>query len=163
MDAMRPKPRKWLRSLSGGEASELFEAGEPALDAVALLVEPPVAGSGAFGSGWDHGLGGELTQGVVEGVGVVGLVSEDGSGPQAFDQRSGLDHVVPMAGREDQTDRQSERIDASVDLGPEPTARTALLRAAPAACAWARIDHDRDHDAIRRNRLIVESWSKFKK
>jgi hypothetical protein len=110
--------------VSGCDASELLEAGEHSLNAVALLVETPVAGmrSSAFGPGWDNGLGAELAQGVVEVVGVVGLVGEDGSGLEAFDKCGGLDHVATMAWCEDQADGQSERIDADVDLGPKPAA-----------------------------------------
>jgi hypothetical protein len=100
-------------------------------------------GLSAFGPGRDHGLDAELAQGVVEVVGVVGLVGEDGGRLEAVDEGGGLDHVAAVARREDQADRQSERVDAGVDLGPEPAARAAkalglrppFLRAAPAACA----------------------------
>lgn len=134
----------------GGDAAELLEPGEHALDTVALFVEARVAGVFA-GPVWpwrNDGLGADLAQRVVEMVGVVGLVGDDGGGPEAVEQGGGLDDVASVAGGQDEADRKAKGVDAGVDLGPEAAPRAAktlglrapLLRAAPAACAWARIE-----------------------
>lgn len=136
--------------VAGGDTAELLELGEHALDAVAFLVEARVARvlDGPIRPWRDDGLGPDLAQGLVEVVGVVGLVGDDGGGLEAIEQGGRLDDVASVAWRQDEADWQSERVDAGVDLGPEAASRAAktlglrapLLRAAPAACAWARIE-----------------------
>jgi hypothetical protein len=136
--------------VSGGDAPELLEPGEEALDAVAFLVEARVAGmfAGAVRPWGNDGLGFDPAQGVVEMVGVVGLVGDDGGGLETVEERGGLDDVASVAGCQDEADWKAEGVDAGVDLGSEAAPRAAktlglrppLLRAAPAACAWALIE-----------------------
>jgi hypothetical protein len=108
--------------VSRGDASELLEAREHALDAVALLVEARVAGvfDRPVRPGRDDGLGSDLAQGAVEMIGVVGFVGDDGGGPQAFEKLRSIEHVATMARAQDEADRQAKGVDAGVDLGPKP-------------------------------------------
>ncbi len=131
--------------VAGGDAAELFELAEEALDAVAFPVEARVAGvfDGPVGPRRDDGLGPDPAQGLVEVVGVVGLVGDDGGGPEPLEKRGGLDDVASVTGCQEEADGQAESVDAGVDLGPEAAPRAAktlglrapFLRAAPAACA----------------------------
>jgi hypothetical protein len=107
--------------VTGCDAAELLEPGEEALDAVALLVEARIAGmfDRPVGSWGDDGLRSDLAQRLVEMVGVVGLVGDDGGGFEAVEQRRGLDDITPVARRQNEADGQSKGVDAGVDLGPE--------------------------------------------
>lgn len=92
--------------VSGCHAPELFEFAEEAFDTVTLLVEAWVAGvlDGPVGARGDDGLGSDLAQCLVEVVGVVGLVGDDGGGLEAIEESGGLDDVAAMARRQDEAD-----------------------------------------------------------
>ena len=130
--------------VAGGDAAEVFELAEEALDRVALFVERAVEGAlfGAIGSGLDDGSGAGLLDRVVEVLGVVGGVGDDRSGSEAFDQFGGPQDLALLARAGDEPGRLARRIRRGVDLGAQAAARAPqplgirppfFLRA-PAAC-----------------------------
>lgn len=92
--------------IAGSDTSELFELAEEALDAVAFLVEARITGmfDRPVGPWRDDGLGADVAQGLVEVVGVVRLVSDDGGGPEAIEQSGRLDDVAAVARGQDEAD-----------------------------------------------------------
>ena len=72
-------------AVARSDAAELLEFGKEALDEVAFLVEPSVAGVRAapFGSWRNDGNGSGVENGVVEVLGVVGAVGDDVAGFEA--------------------------------------------------------------------------------
>ena len=94
---------------------------------------------GARGIVRDHRLCPGAGDGVAEMIGVVCGISEHGSGSVIGKQGGGLWHVAAMAGGQDKTSRTAQTPHGQVDLGAQPTSRTAdgLIRSpffAPAAC-----------------------------
>ena len=130
--------------VSGGDAAELFELVEEALDAVSFLVEidvvRPLQLSIALGR--DDDLDATFCHPVDEMIGVVSLVGDSGLGVDVIDQVVGKGDVVALAGRTNQAQGEAERLGSGVDLGTQAAARAAqtlgirppLILRAPAAC-----------------------------
>lgn len=59
---------------------------------------------GPVGAWRDDGLGVDLAECLVEVVGVVGLVGNDGGGSEAIEQSGGLDDVASVAWGQDEAD-----------------------------------------------------------
>ncbi len=74
-------------------------------------------GTAPFGAWWNDGNGSGIENGVVEVLGIVGPVGDDVAGFEAVQQVLAENHVAPMAGREHEAQRQTERIDDGMDLG----------------------------------------------
>jgi hypothetical protein len=130
--------------VSGGDAAELFELVEEALDDVALLVGVYIVGTLDLAVSFrrDDGLGAGLGDPVDEMVGVVALVGDGGACGDAVDKIVGEGDVISLPGSTDQTNRIAEGIAGGVDFGAQPAPRPAqavgirppcALRA-PAAC-----------------------------
>jgi hypothetical protein len=131
--------------VAGGDAAELLELGEAALDQVALfverLVEVMLEGAGRVVG--DDGDGAGLGDGGAEGVGVVGGIGEDRGRPIGAEQRQGLRGVAALAGGQDDPDGAAQATNGEVDLGARAATGAAdglILRPffAPAACWCAR-------------------------
>ena len=75
-----------------------------------------------------------------EGVAVITLVGENGTGPDLSGQRFGLGDVMGLPAGEAEGDGKAKRVDDSMDFGREPATRAAygLVEApflrAPALC-----------------------------
>jgi len=104
-----------------GDASELLEFGEHALDQIALFVEAPITGLrirwSALRTRRDDGDGSHGLDGFVEVVCVVRLVGNDVARPQAVQQRFAEQHIAALTGTEDEAHRQAQRIANGMDLG----------------------------------------------
>jgi len=134
--------------ITGGNASEVFQLGEEALDQVALAVEPcaEVGFRPPVDLGWDVGKRPFVAEGCTDAVGIICLVRQhDCSGTNRVKQIvSGL-AVMALSGRQAQSDRETLRIDDRVDLGREPASGTtetmiSIPLFAVAACWWARTE-----------------------
>lgn len=131
---------------SGGDASEVLELVEEALDEVALPVEIAIDRSLDLdvALGRDMGLPTSGADQVDQRSRVVPAICDEGSGRrQGLDQARCHGLVGGLAGREQQSDRQSLFVDNGVDLGAQSSTRTAngVIRTPflpPAACWWAR-------------------------
>lgn len=121
--------------VTGGDAAELLELSDGALDAVAQLVEDGVEGArpGHAGSLRDDRLGPARLDGVEDGVGVVCLVGDDVSGGQAVDQRQRLGGVTALAGGEDEAYRPALTVNGDVPFAGQASsgAPQSLVRAPP--------------------------------
>lgn len=123
----------------------MFEFGEEAFDAPALLVGDAVVGALdlAVSAGWNDGLSALFEDEIAQAIGVIGSVGQHLSCRQAPDEIAGGSHVVLLSGAEHETHRQAERIDYDMDLGAEPASGAAesLGFSAPlfilAPAAWA--------------------------
>src|ERR1700722_20404430 len=131
-------------SSSCGDAAELFELVEEALDDVALLVELGVIGTleGAVPLGRNNRLGVALCDLGAQVIGVVALVGDRDVRGEALNQLVRESDVVALAWRADQAHRVSQRIAGGVDFGAQAAAgatkalgiRPPFCRQAPAAC-----------------------------
>lgn len=92
-----------------GDAPELLEFGEHALDEIALLVEAPITRLGIRRSPLrtrrDHSDGPRGLDRIVEVVCVVRSVGNDVARPQAVQQRFAEQHIAALTGAEDQAYR----------------------------------------------------------
>jgi hypothetical protein len=130
-----------------GDAAELLELVEEALDEVALAVE--IGRDGALdlavALGGDVGLSAAGCDQVQDGLGVVAAVGDQGSVWGEARQEVGDGGLVRgLAGGDREGDRQARAVDNGVDLGAQSSTRTAdgVIRAPflpPAACWWARM------------------------
>ena len=119
----------------------MLERIEETLDEIAFAVEGEVARAWGFsvGFGWDDRGDRAIVEGRDEGVGVEGLVGDQRSGIDGFDQRFSAGEIVILARAEHHLDRIAEGVDERVDLGGQSAAGSADgLRAvffwAPALC-----------------------------
>ena len=111
--------------VSGGDATELLELVEEALDKVSLTIErlfpaeSPLAPA-HVGNVGDRTASLDVSSDAVRIVGLVG--NDDGAplevGQERFDGRQ----IVRLTGRDEDLDRPALTIDAGVDLGREPSA-----------------------------------------
>ena len=132
--------------VAGGDAAEVFEFVEEALDEVALAVELGIDGSLplAVALGRDVGGGAVSDQEVENGLGIVAAVGDGVAGRlEAFDEVGDGGLVGGLAGGQQEADRETAGVDHGVDLGAQSSTRTAdgVIRAPffpPAACWWAR-------------------------
>ena len=123
------------------DGPEMLEDVEETLDEIAFAVEGEIARTGGFsvGLGWDDWGDRSIAEGGDEGVGVEGLVGDQGAGIDAFDQRFGACEIVILARAEHDLDRIAEGVDERVNFGGQSAAGPADgLRAvffwAPALC-----------------------------
>ena len=113
--------------VSGGEASEVFDAIEEALDAIARPIE--YRAEARFPATMDHrrdvwSRAGGLDL-AAQPVGIVGLVGQhDGALVQVPEQLLGDRAIARLARRQDQFERQTIGVDERVDLRGESTSRT---------------------------------------
>lgn len=130
--------------VSRGDAAELFELVEEALDDIALFIEIDVVGTPDLAvSFWrDDGLCAGLGDRGDKMIGIIALVGDGRARSDAVDKIMREGDVVALPGRPDQTDRIAQRIASGVDFGAQPAPRPAQalgicppfsLRA-PAAC-----------------------------
>ena len=132
--------------VSCGDASELLELADGALDAVAELVEGRVEGArpGHAGALRDDRNSAACFDGVKDGVAVIGLVGDDAGGGEAGDERGSVAGIGGLPASEDEAQRAAVRIDGDVPLaGQSPSGTPQSLVADPpfwpvAAWAWAR-------------------------
>jgi hypothetical protein len=112
-----------------GDATEAFEFVEEALDLMALFVEAPVDGrlSGPTGIGLDLRRCAEIIGNEdAQRIGIIGSIGDDvTNATQAFQEIQRLWGVSTLPRRRVNTDRQSDGIDRSVQLGSQPATRTA--------------------------------------
>jgi len=110
-----------------GDASEMLETCEEALDQIASTVEMPIefARCQAIGSGWNHSFGASGFDLGYEMVGVVALVGHHGLPRQILDQCRGMVDIGDLSGREDDAQRIAQRVDGDMQLGRQSAARAA--------------------------------------
>jgi hypothetical protein len=133
--------------VSGGDGSVDLEMAEHALDAIALSIEALAVGDidGAVRLRRDDGLDPAPFQVVSDGIGIVGLVGEQGLGCLLgqVDQRFVGLAVRCLAWREMEGDWSASGISETVNLTGEPAPRAAKSASIgppfpPAAETWAR-------------------------
>lgn len=109
------------------EATKLLESVKESLDQVSRLVAMPVDRPLrlAVGAGQDDSLSTIGLDGVDQFIAVVPLVRNHGTGRDAVNQCTALRHVGDLSASEDQAQRISKRIDAGVNLGGQPSTRSA--------------------------------------
>ena len=119
----------------------MLERVEETLDEIAFAVEREITGTRdlSVGFGWDDGGDRSIVEGGDEGVGVEGLVGDQGTGIGGFDQRLGASEIVILARAEHHLDRIAEGIDERVNLGGQSAAGSAdglrtMFFWAPALC-----------------------------
>ena len=96
----------------------------------------------AISPGRDDRLGAGLQDDIVEAVGIIGAVGEDGTRAVTLDEILGAADVVFLAWPGDQAQRIAQSVAGGVQLGAQPAARAAKTLgmsppfdlAAPAAC-----------------------------
>ena len=130
----------------GGDASEVLEFVEEALDEVALAVESGIDGP----LGLSGALGGNVRAAarrghqIEDGAGVVAAVGDKiAARREAVEQSRHRGAVVGLARSEDDAHREAMGVHHGIDLGAQSSTRTAngVIRAPffpPAACWWAR-------------------------
>ena len=108
--------------VSSCDTAELFETIEESLDEVSCLVAVPVdvAFGVAIASRWDDRLGTGGLNDVDQGIAVVTFVGNDSAGRYCLNQGCSLRDIGHLAGRQDQTNRITQGIDTSMDLGGHP-------------------------------------------
>ncbi len=111
---------------AGGDAPEVLELVEAALDAVACAVKRGVVGDGhlAVALGRDDRLHAEGGEQRTQGVGVVGAVGDGAFGANAFEQGGCARNLGGLARREQQAQGPPERIAQQVDLGGQSSSGT---------------------------------------
>ena len=109
---------------AGGDAPELFELGEAALDQVALAVELAVEGvvAGALWRGWDDSGCVHAGHDIAEMRRVIGAVGQHDLRRQAGDERGGLWHVATVTGGEAEGDGVAEPSHGHVDRAAQAAA-----------------------------------------
>jgi hypothetical protein len=125
-----------------GDAPEMFDLVEEALDEVALSVELRVDGANALhiALAWDVSGGAEGGEEFDDGAGAVAAIGHGLTGRrQAGNKVWQGGFIGRLAGSEQKTNRQTDLIDDGVDLGRQSSTRTAngVIRAPffpPAAC-----------------------------
>lgn len=108
-------------------ARKMLHLIEEPLDEVALAIEREVALARCDAIGFRRDDGGDSSprQGPDQGVGVIGLVGQEGLRTDFNQQRLGLAKVGRLSGREREGDRIAQSIDDRVDLGGQPAAGAA--------------------------------------
>jgi len=133
--------------VAGGDATELFDSVEEALDRVALAVNPARKGKALLAVRLRRNVrpGFPLRRLGTDGIAVVALVGEqDVALAEGVGQSLRLLAVGNLPGSQPQSDWAAFRIDEGVDLAGEPAAGTshAAIVCAPlfpvAACWWTR-------------------------
>ena len=132
--------------IAGGDAPEVLEFVEEALDEVALAVELGIdrAANPYVALGWDMGPSAAGLDDLDDGTGGVSAVGDHvARQTEAIEQLRGGGLVGRLAGGEHEADREAACVDDDMDLGAQSSTRTAdgVIRAPlfpPAACWCAR-------------------------
>ncbi len=139
LNASEESPGKLV--IACGDGAEMLEGVEETLDEIAFAVEGEVARARGFsvGFGWDDWDDRPIVEGGNEGIGVEGLVGDQGAGIDGFDQRFGAGEIVILARAEHHLDRIAEGVDERMNFGGQSAAGSAdRLRAvffwAPPLC-----------------------------
>ena len=114
--------------MAGGDAAEVLEAAEGALDEVAALVGGAIKGMQMLAARpvGDHGRGAASDQQAAERIAVVGAIGgECGGGGQQADQVRRDRCVAALARRNGEGDEPTQPVDQRVQLGRRATPRTA--------------------------------------
>ena len=103
-------------------ARQMLHRIEEPLDEVAPAIEREVALARCDAIGFGRGDGGDSSprQGPNQGVGVIGLVVQQGLRTDFSEQRLGFAKVGRLSGREREGEWIAQSIDDRVDLGREP-------------------------------------------
>ena len=128
--------------VAGCDGAILFELAEKPLDEIAFAIEGKIgiARRDPIGLGWNDRHDASALELLDQGIGIIGLVGQEGLGLDLVEQRRGLADIGRLSRRERQGDRIAERIDDGMDLRGQPAARPAdgLIFAffflAPALC-----------------------------
>ena len=128
--------------VAGCNGAILFELAEKSLDEIAFAIEGKigVARLTAIGLGWNDRHDASALERLDQGIGVLGLVGQEGRGLDLVEQRRGLADIGGLSRRERQGDRIAERIDDGMDLRGQPAAGPAdglvfaVFFLAPALC-----------------------------
>ena len=109
-----------------GNATEVFELVEAAFDGVADLVCLEVVGDWTFAGriAWDHCFSAHIGDQGSQSIGIIGLVSQDPTGRQAFQQGRSKRRVATLTRCQDQLEGSAQPIDGDVDLGGQSTSGT---------------------------------------
>jgi len=114
---------------------------EEALDEVAFAIEHEVALAGRLpvGSGRNDRGDGSLLEGVDQGIGIIGLVADQGPWVGVLQQRGCPGQVVVLPRCQPQVGRIAQGIDKGMDLGAQspagaPDRLRAVFFTAPALC-----------------------------
>ena len=134
--------------IAGGNASEVFQLGEEALDQIALSVEPcaEVGFRPPIGLWRDVGERPFVAEGCPYTVGIIGLVRQhDCSGDDMIEQIISRLPIMALPGGQAQSDREALPVDDRVDFGRKPASgATETMISIPlfavAACWWARTE-----------------------
>jgi len=112
---------------ASGDASEMLEFAEEALDQIALAVDASVDGSmdETLACRWDVGPGAAGSDQLEQRVGIITAVGDDVAALQAGQQVWRRAQVVGLAGGQHEPYRQTVLIDEHVDLGAQSATRTA--------------------------------------
>lgn len=109
--------------IAAGDAAEVFDLVDEALDHMALFVEVLVVGDrlSAGGVGGDHGDAALLGHSGAEVVAVIGGIGDQEVGREIRDQRLGLAHLMLLARGQHDAQGVAERIDRDVQLRTQTT------------------------------------------
>jgi hypothetical protein len=132
--------------IARGDAAEVFDLVEEALDQVTLTIEfvPDRALPTAVALGGDVRCGAVLAEQLEDGFGVVATIGDGIAGrPETVDERRHGRFVGGMSWAQDMPERQAPDIDDRVDLARQSSTRTTdgVIRTPffpPAACWCAR-------------------------
>lgn len=112
--------------VSGGDAAELLEFADGALDAVAMLVDGwvEIAGPVHAGSLRDDRPGADRLGMVEDGVCVIGSVGDEVAGGETGDQRQGIGGVIGLTSGQEKADRAAEAVDRQMPLAGQSASGT---------------------------------------
>ena len=123
------------------DGSKMFEFVEESLDEVTLAIKGKIAWQRNRAAGMGRNDRGDLPVGQKfdEGVGVVGLVTNQSSRTGILEQRLCADEIVGLSWCEQQLDGITQRIDERVNFGTQSATRSAdrllaVFFRAPALC-----------------------------
>ena len=103
------------------DPSEVFEFVEEPLDRIALFVQCPITGMGSAPvvSGRNDRRCTGVQDCIMEVLGVIGPVSDDGLTGDVLDQGRSVEHITAMARASDQADGIAEAVGCGVELGTQ--------------------------------------------
>lgn len=112
-----------------GDASELLDSAEEALDQIAALVDMPVerAGVESVRARWNDRLAALRRNRFDEGIRIVALVGHDELGRLILNQRFRLLNVGDLSGRQDDPQWIAQGIHGDMQFGGQPAPRAADL------------------------------------
>ena len=119
--------------IAGCNGPEAFEFAEKAFDQVPLSIEGKVgfAFYETVGLGWNDGGDTAFFQSVNQGVGIIGLVCEEGFWLNLLKQRLGLTEIRGLSRCERYRNGITQSVDDNMDLGGQPASGSANGLAAP--------------------------------